>query len=148
MGTIKLYPFSLVVGAAVALLAFVTMGQQSVPPGSIHAMPYPQCQEFLVEYGPHPRDYVQVKEGEPYTVPAGRLFVLSGLGSTGTQGGGNLVVDGQTEVHATGSTWSSGGGYGNSASVKLLPRGFTAAGGSVVEVTGTNSRAWGYLVDA
>lgn len=41
---------------------------------------------FRIEYLPHPRDYVQIKEGTPYTVPVGKLLVVTGLGSADPAG--------------------------------------------------------------
>jgi hypothetical protein len=32
----------------------------------------------------HPRDFDQIEEGIPYTVPAGKLFMLTALGSSGS----------------------------------------------------------------
>ena len=150
MRTIQLHPFSLLTGGAVAALAFVTMAQ-SVP-GSIHALPNPQCQEFLVEYGPHPRDYVQLEEAVPHTVPQGKVLVFTALGGSDTSGSTvRLFFDGVQHIETSTAGWNSGGGYGNATSMKHLPPGLSARAGTVItfdsgsSVTGV---AWGYLVDA
>lgn len=137
MPKLTLHPLSVLAGAAIVGLVFLTSSQALTPVGG-----------YRIEYLPHPRDMVQIKEGVPYTVPAGKIFVLTALGGSG-YGPRVLRVDGIEE---------SLGGFYNSAtysgvvpgnSVVEVPIGFTARAGSIVDVgngsTGGAGRAWGYL---
>jgi len=152
------HPASLALGLVIAGVAFLAMGQATVP------MP------LRVEYVPHPRDMVQIWEGTPYTVPAGKLFVLTGIGSTGNHPG--YCTQGVPSSPMQIPVWLSVNAGGNGspgcaqvsfvgnvagqpgASMWPVPAGFTAIAGSVLEVwanaqSGTidqGARAWGYLV--
>jgi hypothetical protein len=135
--SISLHPLSLVLGVVFAGICFLSMSQV-----------WPAGQHVIVGYGPEPRDMVQIHEGTSYTVPAGRLFVLTGLGS------GNfctspcaLAVNGIHEA-SIGQSYNSGLFTGQS--VQAVPPGFTAAPGSIIDVTdgcasADDARAWGYL---
>ena len=138
MRSINDHPASLALGLALGITILLSMGQ--VNPMSTRTL--------NVQYVPHPRDMVQIYGGTPYTVPTGRLFVLTGLGNyagtTGTPQTVGLLVNGQREV--TVAAAESG------PSVKDVPVGFTASAGSIVEVVeviGSQDpsvpRAWGYL---
>lgn len=140
---IQLQPASLLLGLAVGVLALVAMGQK---PQNIREL-------VRVEYGPHPRDMVQIKENVPYVVPSGKLFVLTALGSTHAFWEVLLSVDGQREALAENGPTFEGGGLGIGSNMKLMPPGFTAKAGAKVVVQGgaeksDNARAWGYLADA
>jgi hypothetical protein len=141
-----------VVGSA---LTFAVIGLMSM------TQVLPAGQHVIVSYGPSPRDMVQIRDGTPYVVPAGRLFVLTGLGTNtnaGYQGGSfaTLSLNGQQEV--VGQASSDGGSYGaigigSIASVSPVPPGFTAPAGSTIAVSGSGGgsagvgRAWGYLAN-
>lgn len=73
------------------------------------------------------RDRVLLREGTPFIVPAGKLFVLTGMGSTGNYPNHSLRVNGVVE--ATGGTRSPHG-----TTIVEYPLGLVAASGSVVEV--------------
>lgn len=74
------HPLSAMFGFVVAgVIAFTT--SQAAPP---HMLPVPTT--IRIEYAPHPRDMVRIKEGTPYVVPAGRIFVLTALGSNNVFG--------------------------------------------------------------
>lgn len=128
----RLHFQSVVVGVVAVSIILVSMSQ--APVGSSNAP--------RIEYGPHPRDMVQIRQGTPYLVPAGQVFVLTGLGGVQpTQAQlGTLRVNGQVEL-----------GYlaDHSPSVASVPTGFTVAAGSTIEVSGPiggpEARAWGYL---
>ncbi len=62
--TIQLHPLSVLVGIGFALLGLVAMGQMPAAnrPAVQHASMYLQVA--------HPRDWVVIEEGVPYTVPA------------------------------------------------------------------------------
>jgi hypothetical protein len=109
-----------------------------------------------IEYGPNARDMIQIKEGVPYTVPANRMFVLTGLGTTVlTSNYGTtceLRVNGVREVSGgfvvTGS--ANGGGMSEGCSVASTPNCFMVSAGATIEVkeltpNSFNGRAWGYL---
>ena len=73
MRTIQLHPGSLIAGIGVAAIAFLAMSQQIAPNGQ--TPPRAELDPVLTRppaFAVHPRDFVQVKEGAPYTVPAGR----------------------------------------------------------------------------
>ena len=74
MKTITLHPGSALAGAALVVLAGVLSAQQVVPRffGVVVKGP------VEAHVAPHPRDFVHVREGTPYTVPAGKLFVPTG----------------------------------------------------------------------
>lgn len=126
-------------GLGVAGLVLLLTSQSSLTVGSVQAR---------VEYMPHPRDCVQIREGTPYTVPAGKIFSLTALG--GVAGGGcfsaTLKVNGQVEA---GSFMNVGcGSATTSAWVATTPLGMTVPAGSTIEpVLSGNGRAWGYLAE-
>ena len=96
---------------------------------------------------PHPRDWVQIREVDgPYTVPAGKILVLTGLGiSANVAAPAYLYIDGQFEASATPNN-----GYGNGTNTKDLSFGITASAGQIVTLDGGGNpygRAYGYLVD-
>ena len=142
--SIQLHPLSVLIGFGIALMAFVTLGQ---------AAPVVAQRVGIVgsvQVAPHPRDIVLIVPGTPYLVPAGKILSITALGAK--QGASNvyvtLVVDGNSAV--TASADISAGSTG--VSMKPLPHGPVAGGGSIVEVSdnfsGAYGRAWGYLVDA
>jgi hypothetical protein len=125
-----------IVGSALTLAVVGLMSMTQVLPAGQHV---------IVSYGPEPRDMVQIKQGTPYVVPAGKIFVLTGLGDAEALDYARLVVNGQIEaIISTGC--SNGGG----SSLVAVPPGFTVQAGSTIsaEATGTiNGRAWGYLAN-
>lgn len=102
-----------------------------------------------IEYGPHPRDMIQIKEGTPYIVPAGRIFVLTALGTTNSQGA-RLRVNGQEECYGGLINGQAVAGYSSEFSVAAVPTGFTVGEGATIDVEDSSpnaltGRAWGYL---
>ena len=151
MKTPRFHAGSVFLGLGVALLAVVAMGQRPVDIGGTL---------FRVDYGPHPRDMVVIREGTPYTVPAGRLFVLTALGAVSGDTGSSppartrFLVDGQDEIVGISKVAISDPAFsfpgGTGTSMQAVPLGFTAQAGSVLTVlfgpSGlTDARAWGYL---
>lgn len=150
MRTIELHPVSLLVGLAVAGLAFLAMSQAPVAPVPARTP----------LFAAHPRDFVQIEEGTPFVVPAGKLFVPTAFGTqpptfvSQTYELLSLSVDGVTQF----SSWkallgSSFDPVGNGSSMRGLPNGFAVQPGALVEVRDANatvrdSRVWGYLADA
>lgn len=124
------------VGAAA--LAFLAFGQGSYSAG--------QPNKF--EIAPHPRDFVQIREGTTYTVPVGKIFVLTALGGVDYAGSDYywFDVDGQNKLYAH-SNFSF-----HTPSLRPVPPGCTVAAGSNIVVRGGASasndvRAWGYLAE-
>ncbi len=156
---IRLHPGSLLVGLGIAVLGFVAMGQQALP-----AIPdiWRVAVVRPIEVAPHPRDYVQVKEGVPYVVPTGKVLVLTALGGSTPAAGtynyfARLSVDGVESVAASAGLYSGnanlGATDGGVSTMKELPLGLSASAGATVVVTDGNTapddaRAWGFLADA
>ena len=142
---VRLHPTSLFLGLAAGVLAIVAMGQK---PQNIREL-------VRVDYGPHPRDMVQIVEGVPFVVPSNRLFVVTALGTTSqpVSGPANLIVkltiDNVVELQSV----TRDAYLHDVTSITAVPAGFAVAGGSTVAVDGGDSlpddaRAWGYLADA
>jgi hypothetical protein len=150
MRKIELHPVSLAVGSGVAALAFLAMSQAPVTPVAVRG----------VQYAAHPRDYVQIEEGTPFVVPAGKLFVPTAIGTqppmlvSATWELLSFTVDGVVQF----SSWKAlvGNGQevvGNGSSMRGLPTGLAVPSGALVEVRDSNSsvldsRVWGFLADA
>jgi hypothetical protein len=133
-----LQPLSLVLGLAFGLACFVAMGQSSISSTPIGT-------PVRIEYMPHPRDMIVIQQGVPFTVPPGKLLVMTALGNTNADGqGAVLMVNGAVEL-ANAFVYAQ-----NPPSVCPIPIGLALPAGSVVEpltVAGStgNGRAWGYL---
>jgi hypothetical protein len=142
------FPSALLALGLVGLVAFLS-SQASPPPALLNPA------SIRVEYMPHPRDYVQIKEGTPYTVPGGKIFVLTALGSHNSQGEAYLQIDGVEELRVRCEQFVFGAGgspipLGEGISMKRTPIGLTAHAGSVITILAGNGkpddcRAWGYL---
>jgi energy-converting hydrogenase Eha subunit F len=145
--TISLHPASLVFGLVFGVLVLLSMSQ--VPPLNARGT--------FIQYLPHPRDYVQVREGTPYTVPAGKILTITATGtidfynfSDWAQVKINGTVENESTALATTQMYNTVY-FGNSMSA--TPAGFTAHSGDVVEVfsSATNgslhARLWGFLSD-
>jgi hypothetical protein len=141
----KLHFLSAAFGFIVAGLLAVTTSQASPPPATLNPA------AVRIEYMPHPRDMVQIKEGTSYTVPAGRLLVITALGdATGYFNtptfNVQLSVNGQVEAAAYYPASVS-----PSPTVLELAQGLVAKAGDVVAVSvrpgfsSVDARAWGYL---
>jgi hypothetical protein len=145
--TLRPLALAAIVGSALTLAVVGLMSMTQVLPAGQHV---------IVGYGPSPRDMVQIKEGTPYTVPNGKLFLLTGLGTGGDTFGGpwstSLLVNGQTKEASVLSTYSGSGTFYSSSGIVAMPPGFTATAGTVLEavggINGLDARAWGYLADA
>jgi len=139
------HALTLAVGFVLGLVVLVSMGQTAVDRSPI----------VRVQYMPHPRDMVQIKQGTPYTVPAGRILVITGLGTgahfTSGKDEVTLKINGVSEA-MTASEVSCFNGDGVGSSMVTVPPGCSATAGSTVEVVEgggqTSGRAWGYLADA
>lgn len=98
-------------------------------------------------FGPHPRDLITIREGTPFVVPPGKVFVALSMGNTSpAQGIVKLRINGVARCAGNSVSPSSF----RMITAFALPRGFVAPAGSAVEVTDglpvpDDGRAWGYL---
>lgn len=139
--TIQLHPLSLLVGVSFALLGVVVMGQ--APAAKRHAAAH---DSGLLQVA-HPRDWIRIDGGTSYTVPQGKLLVITALGCYhGATTQAWLTFDGSSVVSAAVDITHNG------TTVKEVPIGLRASPGTVVDVMCSapqaDGRAWGYLVDA
>ena len=144
---IIIHPFSALAGMALLGLVLVTAGAMPLQGSSSTR----DVSAIEVVSDPHPRDNVVISGGMPFVVPSGRLLVVTALGDgVGINSSQVLFVDGISEVSAVEYTaGGSGGGRHWASSVLQLPTpGLTAQSGQTVTLSGSSSRAWGYLVDA
>src|SRR5688572_20767542 len=139
MKPIAIHPVS-AGGATLLAVAFalLTLSAWQTP---APAQPIVSARAIAGIYDPH--SAVVIREGTPYVVPAGKLLVFTGLGTT-LGGIVGLYIDGGLETSA------SYGSAGN-PSVVAIPPGLTAGAASVVTVgfsSSSTGRAWGFLIDA
>ena len=137
MRTIQLHSLSLLVGALVAVCVAVTMAPTP---------PMPSTQTISNGLVPA-HSMVQIKEGTPYVVPASKVLVITGVGSTfiGGNYGCTLSVNGVQEIMTVAP---QNLGSGELRSVVSVPIGFAIPAGSVVTVYDSylgQGRVWGYL---
>lgn len=140
MRIISLHPASLAVGLVLGCITLLSMSQASSHTST------------RIEIGPLPRDMVQVQEGVPFTVPPGRIFVLTALG-TNAEGNSSELVSllANAVVVARSSTWLNGSAA--PLSVASVPRGQAIGAGSVISVVTSSpapfrGQAWGFLDSA
>jgi hypothetical protein len=147
--TIQLHPLSLLVGVGFALLGVGAMAQMPATkrPAAAH-------DSGLLQVA-HPRDWVVVEEGVPFTAPVGKILVVTALGSNSyNRAVVQLKVNGIFEACVRLSQNGSGtAGYPSSSNVVPVPVGQAPRAGAVLEAIGgelgpNDARAWGYLVDA
>ncbi len=138
MKNITIHPLSALLGAAFLAVPLVLVSFQAQAWPS--HVPIPVTVQELVD----PHDMVVIREEDgAYTVPVGKLFVLTGIGR-GELAGVRVYVDGVVEMDNSTT--------GLQQSILEAPLGCTVSAGSIVEPRAksgpTNGRAWGYLVDA
>jgi hypothetical protein len=140
MRPIAFHPASLVAGFLIGLTCLISMSQVAIPRGT------------RTEVFAHPRDFVQIRQGSPYVVPAGKILVITALGTQLAYPSARLVtllIDGQ-QICQTGS---SSVGIDAPLSLAELASGRTVQAGSTVSVVADMDnpndtifgRAWGYL---
>lgn len=136
MRSISLHPASLALGLVLGGIALLSMSQAIVATSPLR-----------IEYAPHPRDMLTIKGGTPYTVPTGKIFVVTALGNIDGSSGSSqiigLMVNGQRELVTSSNAITS---------MASIPTGLTAPSGATVELVEVNgsqellkTRAWGYL---
>lgn len=130
------------------LVAADASGPERMPPeiaiSSLPALDVRSLPRLVVEgQVGHPKDWVVIAFGVPFTVPEGKVLVVTGLGTSVPPAGGGIIkleVDGVDQVSTPSGT--------NPTTIKEVPVGLAAAAGSTVAARGsTLARAWGYLVD-
>ena len=137
MKPITIHPGSALAGAAIIVLAGALSAQQIVRRlvdvrivGS-------------VQPAPHPRDFVWIEEGQPYAVPAMRIFVPTGTSDVNGASGNFFIVDLTNNKVLWNNTGNSGA---------PVPLGLAIQGGTVVSIVGpqggNTGRLIGYLADA
>ena len=85
MKPITIHPGSALAGAALAAVSL--LASSAVQTTTHSSIPAPWRDPIRVVGIPDPRDMVLIKEGQPFIVPPGRTFVLTGMG--------HVVSDGQ-----------------------------------------------------
>ena len=158
MRNLNLHPMSALVGAGVVLLAGVLSAQHVANRFvSVRVLETP-----TLEVAPHPRDYVRIDEGTPYTVPAEKILVPTAFGWTVGNFSPSIKTKIEYELTANGTfvwkdlTWGSLDNSYNGVSEQMtarIPEGLAIAAGSVVDVNADGSGVdggvlLGYLVDA
>lgn len=135
----KLHPFSLIAGAFVVGMAMLSMSDAPVllPRGA------------NIEYVARPQDMIQIREGTPFVVPAGKILVPTALGTT-TSGDSVDWVEFRVDGTQEGRMPAWGNGTVVPASLAALPDGESVQAGSTVilhsSIAGNAGRLWGYLM--
>jgi|SRR5688572_23762457 len=144
MKPVVLHTGSVVAGIAIAVVGLVVVGAKAP---KVQGFLRPPPRAFEIIGIPAPNDMVTIKaELGPFTVPPGRLLVLTGLGHIGVCTGCSvaLVIDAAVELNANVNITSG------QCSIAPIPTGFAIPSGSVVTFAGCcapNARAVGYLAD-
>jgi len=144
MKPISIHLYSALAGAGLLGLVLLAVGAVQVP-GSAQRIP---ISNGLVRVAgiPTPQQMMRVHEGLPFTVPAGKLFVVTGLGQAQLITGyaANLRFNGQ--IILTYSFSSGLSPFGD------IPPGIVAPEGTEVSTDtpggGTTAVVLGYLVEA
>ena len=140
MKQIVIHPGSAMAGAAIAAVAALALSSQGVA----RFEPIP-CQPgtFQVQVAgiPAPHTMVRIQEGSPYTVPPGKLFVATGLGSTSSSGT-DVAIEFDGVPVWFGSLTS------NAQTTHAVPAGLVSGPGSTVSAAGISSTVLGYLANA
>jgi len=109
----QLWPLVAVIAAL--YLAYDAGSQQQLVTGGVGFFPGP----LRIQYIPAPTDIVNLAEGTPYVVPAGKVFIITDWVTTDAQALNNtnaLNVAVQPRIYVDGvATW--GGGYAMSRTV-------------------------------
>ena len=140
---ITIHPFSALAGMALLGLVFVTAGAMPLQ-GSSSTRDVSAIENVN---DPHPRDSVRVMQGSPYTVPGGKILLVTCVMLP--QGGGTFEV----RVSINGVSLFQNHVAADAGGLITFPFGFTAGAGDIVEVDnvssiGSGSVLLGYLVDA
>src|SRR5262245_49132911 len=124
--SLTVHPLSVLLGVMFSAILLVALSLAPVAPTSA----------IVVAYGPNPRDMVQIKEGAPYVVPTGKVFLVTAAGSMGGRAVTLVRVNSQTRA-----TIDTGlGSWEISAGILPIAPGLTVDAGSTIEaaIQGTN----------
>ena len=147
---ITIHPFSALAGMALLGLVWVTAGAMPLQGSSSTR----DVSAIEVVSDPHPRDYVRVQEGTPYTVPSGRIFVGKGMGFADNPGSSafslTMQVNGASVISEYGWHANNAAGMWHDKKLTEIPLGVTAQAGDVVSASSSrpDGVVIGYLVDA
>jgi hypothetical protein len=146
MKPVLIHPFSALAGAGLLGLVILAAGAVQTP-----IRVHPNCTGSGQVAGiPTPQQMMRVREGETFTVPAAKIFVVTGLGSI-------LEHDNSVVLFLDGENWlvTHPRVYDQDVTtIRPVPPGLTASAGQVVTVAGgnplvaTDAQVVGYLVDA
>ena len=143
MKLITLHPSSLLAGIGLTCLSFLAMAQNPQPINPTWSPRNPQPVVLL-------RDYVQIRQGTPYTVPPNKILMITAVGAqipSNNPAGVFINNSALFQVMVNCSAATAG-----SATVVEVPRGLTANSGDIVTVVDSSSMAcgvaWGFLADA
>lgn len=115
---------------------------------------------MLTRFNPNPKDMVVIRQASAYVVPAGRIFVLTGLGafrypSSATT---TLLANSVAELRggivgaSLGTVISAGDWYGPWCTTANVPDCITFPAGTILNVVNTQGpfygRAYGYTAAA
>ena len=154
---LTIHPFSALIGAALVCLTMLTVGAIAVQ-GSSSTRDVSAIENVN---DVHPRDFVRIVEGAPYTVPSGKILVPTAFGSNtwGTIGATyladySITADGIEVWHEIkhGRTQSSVYAFAPNELTAVIPTGLALVEQTVVSVIENDSTSigilLGYLVDA
>jgi hypothetical protein len=153
MKPITIHPMSALAGVASSILVFVALGAQSpVVESILHPAPRPSAQVQVVGI-PAPEDMVLIKEEDgAFTVPPGKVFVLTGIGADQlTTGITDFLIDNVLILRGPSVVlWGSDFGFNPGPSIAPVPAGVVARSGASITVDDTLQlgRATGYLAPA
>ncbi|MEW6477778.1 MAG: hypothetical protein AB1679_36495 [Actinomycetota bacterium] len=135
MKPITIHPASAVVGAILVAVPFLVASFQTQ--AWPRQVPFP----VSVQEMPDPHDMVVIRQEDgAYTVPEGKLFVLTGLGQgqwTYNAAQVYLFIDGVSEVAFTYSFGGGTGGAEGMPSVIGVPAGCAVPAGRAIRVLGS-----------
>jgi hypothetical protein len=142
---ITIHPFSALIGAAIVCITMLTVGAVTVQ-GSSSTRDVSAMENVN---DPHPRDYVRIDEGTAYTVPTGKILVITGGNSLSGLGSddGRILFNGVPIV----GFMLSGSNFAVGCPGVTFSKGLAAPSGTVVSLSHGNYGpivCWGYLVDA
>ena len=137
---ITIHPFSALAGMALLGLVLVTAGAMPLQGSSSTR----DVSAIEVVKGPVPNEYLELNSGTAFTVPGGKRFILTALGGVYQNSTYiSFIVNGIQKFLADPNANENTG-----LTLKSVPQGPHADAGEVVDISGPDGIAYGYLVDA
>lgn len=146
MRPVVLHPGSLAIGV-VAAGACMLVASAQAPQVESTLHPAPRKVEMHIVGIPDPNDMVMIKsESGAYTVPPGKIFTLTGVGTLEGGWKATVTIDG---IGVASREQNFGSPTQPFSTISPVPPGITAQPGHVVEIVVASGagRATGYLVD-